>query len=84
MTVKTDEPIYTNEHYAIWVGLYPDEKLESYLVVNRQYGVVEYCHSIFHFAKSWADNFSKVMNEEKAGTPDIDALPDINRPVGHA
>lgn len=75
------KPVYENEHYAIFVGTYPEEKLESYLVVNKAFGVVEYVHSIYHFAKSWADNFSKVMNEEMAGSPEIDALPDIGARV---
>lgn len=73
---------YENDVYIVKVGFYPEEDLKVYVVINKEFEVVEYAHSILHFAITWADNFAKVMQGERGGSPEIDALPDLE--IGEA
>jgi hypothetical protein len=70
-------PVHENQHYIVEVGRYPGEELDSYLVRNKQYGVIEYVHSVQHFATEWADAYSRVLNGEKPNPEDINNLPDL-------
>lgn len=65
----TDEEIaYENEFYKIVVGTPPTsrefpEPFDTYLVVNKQFDVVEYMNSMFPYAKHTADDLARVTKE---------------------
>lgn len=63
----TSKSIYENNNYHVVVGLPPKTKdfpepIESYLVVNKRYGVVEYWHSVLFYVKQHADFLSDLLD----------------------
>ena len=68
--------VHENDIYKVVVGVFPEDKLESYLVLHKEHGVVEYCHSILHYAQAWADSYAQVLKGEKPGAPEAEELPD--------
>ena len=50
--------VHSNDIYKVVVGTFPGDDLESYLVIHVENNVVEYCHSILHYAISWADSYA--------------------------
>ena len=74
---KKSKLVHSNDIYKVVVVTFPDDKLESYLVINLEHGVVEYVHSILHYAISWADSYALVLNGEKSGAPEAELLPDV-------
>ena len=69
--------VHENDTYKVVVGFFPGDELESYLVMHKEYNVVEYCHSILHYAMSWADSYASVLNGEAVDEAQIESLPDL-------
>ena len=70
--------VHENDIYKVVVGLFPEDKLDSYLVIHKEHDVVEYCHSILHYAMSWADSYAQVLNGEgEEALPEMEELPDL-------
>ncbi len=50
--------------YYIGVGLMPKSKLEEYLVINKNYGVVEYNNCAIYFVREWARQMEEALSSE--------------------
>lgn len=76
-----NEPVvYENDFYVVKTGIYPGEEIKCYLVINKQFNIVEYAHSIWYFCKKWADNFQDVMSKPSEAEVEESELPDLFGP----
>lgn len=59
------------EHFFVGVGTLPRAKLAEYLVINKEYGVVEYYNPILFFVKEWVRQMEEALEGlgEKPGFP---------------
>jgi hypothetical protein len=57
--------------FFIGVGTMPKAKLEEYIVINKEYGVVEYNNPILYFVLEW----TRQMEEALAGIGDKPSFP---------
>lgn len=55
--------IEETDTFYIAVGTMPRAKLDEYLVINKQYGVVEYNNPILYFAREWARQMEEALSE---------------------
>lgn len=53
--------------FYIAVGTMPRAKLEEYLVINKQYGVIEYNNPILYFVKEWSRQMEEHLEEFQRG-----------------
>jgi len=56
-----------NDRFLLGVGVPPREKLDHYLVINKQYGVIEYISPILFHAKEWAKVMAEAMDKTETG-----------------
>lgn len=74
--VKLVEKITENDNYELWVGKLPDSVTNTYVVMNKRYGVAEMSTTILSHAKKMTSS----LNEWEAGrepSTQIDSLPEI-------
>ena len=81
MSYEEGKIVYENDIYKVVIGVFPGDELSSYLVIHREYDVVEYCHSILHYAQSWAEQYALVLEGEEPGAPEAEELPDTTSPI---
>lgn len=57
--------------YYIGIGLMPKSKLDEYLVINKEYGVIEYNNCAIYFVREWARQMEEALNTlgDKPGFP---------------
>jgi hypothetical protein len=55
--------------FYIGVGKMPKAKLEEYLVINKDYGVVEYNNPILYFVREWTRQMEEALEGKEPGFP---------------
>ena len=63
-----NEAVHENDNYKVVVGFPPASRefpqpLLGYLVVNKQFDVVEYFNQMYPYAKNMADELDKVIKK---------------------
>jgi hypothetical protein len=53
--------------FYIGVGTLPRDKLESYLVINKDYGVIEYHNPSIYFVRSWVKQMEEELQKPMEG-----------------
>lgn len=61
---------HENETFRIEVGVPPTPKdqpeMLAYLIINKQFGVIENIQAVLHYAKQWADQMDKFVRGVEA------------------
>lgn len=81
--------IYENDKYKVVVGIPPStrefpEPFPSYLVVNKEWDVVEYFDSVLYRSKEVADQLLDMLNGKAKPTSDFDRLVEEFNKAGKA
>lgn len=59
-------PLFSQGDYDVFVGAPSEDSFAMYVVVNREYGVVEYTNEVLPLIKEWLNHF--VPGEQKAAS----------------
>lgn len=58
-------PIFSQANYDVYVGALEENKLPTYVVINRDTGVVEFTHEVTAGYKSFLDQVAPQVAQEK-------------------
>jgi hypothetical protein len=63
--------IEETDTFYIGVGKLPKRQLEEYLVINKEFGVLEYHNEILYFVREWSRQMEEALGSlgEKPGFP---------------